>query len=288
MYKKIAVGTDLSDTSKVAVAHAAALAHDLGAELVLIYAGEDPGAPLDALGKEFIAETLAVPGPPAEVLMGESERLGVDLLVVGSVGMSGARRFAIGNVPNKVSHHANRDLLIVKTDKPSTRDGHYRKILVGADGSQTAMRAVEMASQMANSLGVVPTVVTVYESPTEHELDQLRHGADDVIGAWHATREQRETPTKYQWKIAGAAQAEDILERAGVRASKFGVEAELRAVEGGSPAEELLRIAEDENFDLICVGGVGMSGAARYMLGNVPHRLSHHAPTDILILQTAP
>jgi hypothetical protein len=29
-----------------------------------------------------------------------------------------------------------------------------------------------------------------------------------------------------------------------------------------------------------------MAGAKRFMLGNVPHRLSHHTPTDILILHT--
>jgi nucleotide-binding universal stress UspA family protein len=29
-----------------------------------------------------------------------------------------------------------------------------------------------------------------------------------------------------------------------------------------------------------------MTGAARFMLGNVPNRISHHAPTDVLILRT--
>ena len=66
---------------------------------------------------------------------------------------------------------------------------------------------------------------------------------------------------------------------------KQGVEADVRAIEG-HPAETLIRIAEKEDFDLIAVGSVGMSGAKRFMLGNVPHRISHHAPTDLLILHT--
>lgn len=284
MYKKIVVGTDLSETSKVAVRHAASLASTLDAELFLVHAGVDPGEPFAQLAEEFGAKPVVAYGNPAEVLLMKSDELGADLLVVGSVGMSGARRFAIGNVPNKVSHHAHLDLLIVKTEG-GRGDGSYRKILVGADGSATAMRAVEMASQLAKALGTVPTIVTVYEHISEHELEQMRAGSSDVMAAWHATKEQKETPPEYQWRLAGAAQAQDVLERAATRAAKYEIEPELRAVEGNA-AEELLRIAQDENFDLICVGGVGMNGAARFMLGNVPHRLSHHSPTDILILQT--
>lgn len=285
MYSKIVVGTDLSETSKVAVRHAAELAKELGAEIVLVHAGSDPGGPLKELAKEAGGAAVVEPGNPPEVLLDQVDKLGADLLVVGSVGMSGAKRFALGNVPNKVSHHAGTDLLIVKTDVSRPREARYRKILVGTDGSVTAMRAVEMASELAKHLGVTPTIVTVYEPPSEGELEQLRGGTGDMTRAWNATREQRETPSDFQWRIAGAAQAEDILERAATHADKFGVDPEIRAVEG-VPAETLLRIAEHEDFDLIVVGGVGMSGAARFTLGNVPHRLSHHAPTDILILQT--
>lgn len=285
MYNKIVVGTDLSETSKIAVRHAAALAEKVGASLVLVHAGNDPGEPLKELAADVGAEVAVAQGSPADVLLSLADEHHADLLVVGSVGMSGAKRFALGNVPNKISHHADRDLMIVKTDT-GDRPAAFKKILVGTDGSATSMRAVEMASRLANSLGTVPTIVTVYEPPSEHELEQLRSGATaDAISAWHATKEQRETPADYQWRIAGAAQAEDILERAAHYAGKFDVEPELRAVEG-SPAECLLEIAASENFDLICVGSVGMSGTSRFMLGNVPHRLSHHTPTNILILNT--
>lgn len=285
MYRKIAVGTDLSPTSEVAVARAADLASKLEAEVVLVYAGEDPGAPLKELASKHGAASVTVSGSPAEVLISEARSLGADLLVVGSVGMSGARRFALGNVPNKISHHVDRDLLIVKTDKDGAGKGPYKKILVGADGSATAMAAVETASGLAKALGTAPTIVTVYEPPSEHELEQMKAGTSDAIHAWNMTREQKETPSGFGWRIAGAAQAEDILERASDHASKLDVEAEVRAIEG-SPAEVLLDLAESENFDLIVVGSVGMTGAKRFMLGNVPNRLSHHTPVDILILHT--
>jgi nucleotide-binding universal stress UspA family protein len=286
MYKKIVVGTDLSETAGVATAHAAALAEKLGAELVLLHAGEDPGSVLKEMGEKYGAEALAVPGNPAEVLLTESEKLDADLLVVGSVGMSGAKRFMLGNVPNKVSHHFQKDLLIVKTDK-GDRPAAYKKILVGTDGSPTAMRAVEMASELAGKLKAELVIACAYEPISSQEQDDLRAaGSDDPIKQWGASKTQRGTPEEFKWRIAASSQADDVLDRAMSRADKYGVGPELRAIEG-SPAHELLSIAKKEDFDLIAVGSVGMSGSKRFMLGNVPHRLSHHAATDVLILHTA-
>ncbi|HZQ83258.1 MAG TPA: universal stress protein, partial [Acidimicrobiales bacterium] len=60
-------------------------------------------------------ETKVLTGDPASVLVDETERGGYDLLVVGNKGMTGASRFFLGSVPNKVSHHAPTALLIVRT-----------------------------------------------------------------------------------------------------------------------------------------------------------------------------
>lgn len=286
MYKKVAVGTDLSETARVATDHAAAMAKRLGAEMVLIHVGSDPGASFQELADSYGAEARVVAGNPAEKLLTEAEAAGADLLCVGSVGMSGARRFMLGNVPNKVSHHADKDLLIVKTDKGRKQLKDYSKILVGTDGSPTAMRAVQMAAELAKALGAPMTIVTAYEPPTEAELEAYRSGGSDAISQWNAPKAQRDTPSEFQWRIADASLAQDVLDRAEDCAAEKGADFEVRSIEG-PPADTLLQIAEDEDFDLIAVGSVGMAGPKRFMLGNVPHRLSHHAPTDLLILRTA-
>jgi nucleotide-binding universal stress UspA family protein len=285
MYKKIVVGTDFSPTAKIATDRAATISKKVGAELVLVHAGSDSSGQLQELGKDYNAETVTNDGSPADVLISEAERLNADLLVVGSVGMSGARRFLLGSVPNKVSHHVGSDLLIVKTDSPTAKGGEYKGVLVGTDGSPTATRAVEAASTLAGALGITPLIVCAYEPPSEEELKRLRSDPNDPIAQWKSDSTTRETPSEFRWRIAGAAQAEDILERASEHAAKAGSQAEVRAVEG-SPAEALIYIAEKEGFDLIVVGSVGMTGAQRFKLGNVPHRISHHAPTDVLILHT--
>ena len=286
MYERIVAGTDLSKTAEIATQSAAALARGLSAELVLVHAGSNPGASLDDLAQSLDAEVIVNKGNPVDVLLEAAESDGsATLLVVGSVGMSGARRFMLGNVPNKVSHSARTDLLIVKTDPPRGKVGPYSKIMVGTDGSTTAMSAVDRAADLAAALGAALLIVCAYDPPSDAELERMAASAGSISAQWDADRSLRGVPDEFRWRIAGAAQAQDVLERSEEHAAKHGVDAEVRTVKGSAP-EVLISIAEEEDFELIVVGSVGMTGAQRFKLGNVPHRISHHAPTDLLILRT--
>ena len=54
-------------------------------------------------------------GEPADAILDVAEEINADLVLVGNKGMTGARRFLLGSVPNKISHHAPCDVWIVKT-----------------------------------------------------------------------------------------------------------------------------------------------------------------------------
>lgn len=60
-------------------------------------------------------ETFARVGDAADAILDVAEEQGADLIVVGNKGMTGATRFLVGSVPNKVSHHAPCSVLIVRT-----------------------------------------------------------------------------------------------------------------------------------------------------------------------------
>lgn len=288
MYKAIVAGTDFSSTAEIATQRADYLARTLGAQLTVVHAGSDSEGALAEIAARFECETLAIPGDPAEVLLTTVEKTEADLLVVGSVGMRGARRFLLGSVPNKVSHHAATDLLIVKTDAPDSSkrvERPYDKILVGTDGSPTATKAVDRASALSALVGATPVIVCVHEPLTEQEMARVRAGSGDALAQWSAGGAS-EVPEEFRWRIASAAQAQDVLDRAAEHAQRAGVAADTRSIEG-NPAETLVSLAADEGFGLIVVGSVGMSGARRFMLGNVPNRISHYSPTDVLILQTS-
>lgn len=142
MFKNVLVGTDGSDTADKAVQAAADLARQLGAQLHIATAyrstgpglGEASGAALiesPAVAKEA-AESVtehaassfgeglqvtrhSISGHAADGILECAEKVNADLIVVGSKGMHGARRF-LGSVPNSVAHGAQCAVLIVKTD----------------------------------------------------------------------------------------------------------------------------------------------------------------------------
>jgi nucleotide-binding universal stress UspA family protein len=60
-------------------------------------------------------ETLAREGDPADAILDVAEEKGADLIVVGNKGMTGAKRFLLGSVPNKISHHAPCSVMIIRT-----------------------------------------------------------------------------------------------------------------------------------------------------------------------------
>jgi nucleotide-binding universal stress UspA family protein len=146
MFGSIVVGTDGSDTAKEAVRQAIELAKSVGASIHLVSAyepvstqrlreerrdvpedlewmvnpREDVDATLEAAAEEIKTagvdvQTYAREGDPADAILDVAEEKKADLIVVGNKGMTGAKRFLLGSVPNKVSHHAPCSVLIIRT-----------------------------------------------------------------------------------------------------------------------------------------------------------------------------
>jgi len=66
------------------------------------------------------------------------------------------------------------------------------------------------------------------------------------------------------------------------RVEKAGVKAVTR-LEHGQPADKLIQLAKDESFDLIVIGSRGLGSIARFFLGSVSDKVSHHATCSVLI-----
>jgi len=146
VFERIVVGTDGSETAGKAVSSAVELAKLSEARLDVVSAyapvassrlrdeeaglSEDvshvvnPREDVNLLLEKAAAEakkakvevaTHAVEGDPGEAILDVAEEVKADLIVVGNRGMSGARRFFLGSVPNRISHHAPCDVWIVHT-----------------------------------------------------------------------------------------------------------------------------------------------------------------------------
>jgi nucleotide-binding universal stress UspA family protein len=146
MFNSIVVGTDGSGTATQAVREAVDMAGAVGATLELVSAfapvseqrlrAERRDAPADvqwaisprreveeslsdaadiarAAGVEV--NTHARQGDPADAILDVAEETSAGLVIVGNKGMTGAKRFLLGSVPDKISHHAPCSVLIVRT-----------------------------------------------------------------------------------------------------------------------------------------------------------------------------
>jgi nucleotide-binding universal stress UspA family protein len=146
LFTRIVVGTDGSETAGEAVRQAVDLAKLAGAQLSIVSAyapvsprrvqGELREAPADVQHEigpredvNLVLEAAAaearkegidvqihpVEADPAEAILNVAEETNADLIVVGNKGMTGARRYLLGSVPNNVSHHAPCSVIIVRT-----------------------------------------------------------------------------------------------------------------------------------------------------------------------------
>ena len=146
MFASLVVGTDGSETAGEAVRQAMELAERLEATVHLVSAyepvpegrlreerqqvpedlqwmvnpREDVNATLESAAEGLQqaglkVETHAREGDPADAILDVAEEQNADLIVVGNKGMTGAKRFLLGSVPNKISHHAPCSVMIIRT-----------------------------------------------------------------------------------------------------------------------------------------------------------------------------
>ena len=88
--------------------------------------------------------------------------------------------------------------------------------------------------------------------------------------------------------ISDAATADERARKGRAIAHQVGADDVIIRVDSGEPAAVLLDAAEDMSADVIVVGSKGMTSAKRFVLGNVPNKVSHHASCDVVIVHTAP
>jgi nucleotide-binding universal stress UspA family protein len=145
----------------------------------------------------------------------------------------------------------------------------FETIVVGTDGSETAGKAVDRATELATSLGARLLIVSAFAPVSEARLRE----------------ESTQVPADLQWLVNPRTDVDATLEAAAESALVQGVTAEVFARQG-DPADAILDVSEEQDADLIVVGNKGMTGAKRFLLGSVPNKVSHHAPCSVLIVRT--
>jgi nucleotide-binding universal stress UspA family protein len=145
----------------------------------------------------------------------------------------------------------------------------YRTIVVGTDGSPSAMETVRHAAAVAAQNGAALHVVCAVRESTDLLMVPEMASAMPLLTAAEAVQQQ------------GA----EVAERAATAAQEAGATVTSHVVRGEA-SDVLCRVSSELGADLLVVGNKGMTGAKRFVLGSVPNRVAHHAPCSVLIVHT--
>ncbi len=137
----------------------------------------------------------------------------------------------------------------------------FETVVVGADDSPTAAKAVAAAVELAKLSGGTLHIVTAYKP---------------------ASRSSSGLPSEYSGSVQPDSHARSLLDDLASRARSESVKAETHA-QAGDPAEAITTVADRIGADLIVVGSQGMK---RRVLGSVPNSIAHGAGCAVLVVKT--
>ncbi len=289
----IAVGVDFSAPSEQAVAHAEALARTTGATLCLVHVCQIPGSSLgldaevrreairrteveiaqgelDILRRQVQVRlqsdvrTSLVEGSPHEMLSRAALDAGADLLVVGTHGRTGVRRFLMGSVAERAVRASEIDVLVARGQAMAP----FHQVLVPVDFSEHALAALRLVARWLPPDGWVELVHALDVPLSQSGWTIAPHMPTEVIDQVTADIRSRGE--------ALVAQLEEV-----------GVEARF-ATEVGSPARAVQRRADEGGCDLIAMGSHGRTGLKRWVLGSVSETIVRHAPCSVLVCKRVP
>lgn len=219
----------------------------------------------------FQVRTEVREGHVAEQILAMAEEEKVDLIVVGSRGMSALDRFLLGSTSFKVLKHAPCPVLMSRPDavhdESQTPDNEPLRIMLCWDGSPECEAGLETLTRLP--LGAVSEVriVSMMALTTAFRMDILQTMSDE----W---RDEQLAATEAVEKAAAHLKA----------AAYPNVTPLVREAEDA--ADGLLDMAASWPADIIMVGAGGKSAIDRFLLGSISTRITHHAPCAVWLTRT--
>ncbi len=284
MWKKILMAGNGPEQDRLAIEEAVALAKRFGSSLNIVavvdvneeFEATAPGLTdklgakakkeLDQLIQRAAKDNIQAVG---SVAIGEThvrvnekvKETGADLVIMGTRGRTGLRRFLMGSVSSHVIGHTDCDVLAVRGEP---KRGQYKKILASSDGSKASEHAIAEACKIAKEFGAELTLLNVIP----------------VYG------DQVDLATKTGLSEVFAVESKAIMNKAKAVAEQYGVSVQEIVVEEGYPADEIVRVANEEKIDLIVLGKYGKTGVSQLVMGSTAQQVLEQARVPVLVVKT--
>ncbi|GAC71061.1 universal stress protein [Gordonia soli] len=144
----------------------------------------------------------------------------------------------------------------------------YQTIVVGTDGSESSLKAVDRAGALGAGAGAKVIIACAY-FPNERGVGEVSDVLKDEA-----------------YQVQGSSPTEEILRTAKERAQRAGATTiDARSVKG-APVDALLQLVSDSRADLLVVGNKGLNSIAGRLLGSVPADVARKSACDVLIVHT--
>ncbi|ACY17123.1 universal stress protein [Haliangium ochraceum] len=288
------VAVDFSPESETALAQAIFMAERAGAAMELLWVEDrlpfggalsptPANAELERMMDEFAdeaarrLEALAertrarVPevthfvgkGFPDEVIAAHAEAIQADLVVMGTKGLSGLKRFFLGSVAEKVIRTCHTNVLVARGPAHA-----FERVLVASDFSPVSERALHLT-------------LTLAAPAAEVELFHAWHYPAGTIGMSTAAPKPGDPMALLHDQIldSNEQRGRAVIERAGQTTQTLRF-----AQHHGAPAAEIQNRLEASPFDLAVLSTHGHRGFRRFLLGSVAEATVRHAPCSVLVI----
>ncbi len=303
--ERILCPIDFSDFSRRALDHAVAIARWYKSTITLLHVctpapvayapgsavlpsavltPEDRGALLAAMKRLAESEAgMHVPvefdmaeGSTAIVILGRAEAIAADLLIMGTHGRSGFERLVLGSVTEKVLRQAACPVLTVPRGLPDAVPVSpvlFKRILCAIDFSGSSMHALTYAMSLAQEADAHLTVMHVLELPPDLPLE-----APEPAPAWirgfreYVALAEEERRARLRDAIPDSVRAYCTVDT---------------VLTTGKTYREILRVAEEQQADLLVIGIHGRGAIDRLLFGSTAQHLVRQASCPVLTLRQA-
>lgn len=215
-------------------------------------------------------------GTPADVIIDQARAEPQTLVAMATHGYSGAKRWLLGSVAEKVLRALAGDLLLVRSEETDgSGEVQLKTILVPLDGSELAEKVLPTVLEMTKRLGLEVLLVhvtkRVYTGPPE--------GILPVIGAIPNLKEL--------WEQDKAEGNKYLSRKVEELHGKGIANVSPALIDGGvdGAAAEIIDLAQSISGSLIIMTSHGRSGIGRWLIGSVTERVVRHSKRPVLVVR---
>lgn len=215
------------------------------------------------------AQCRVIRGTAADTILENSNQDRDTLIAMATHGRSGAKRWLLGSVAEKVLRGTPHPLFLVRAAAAKTSPRRIvNSLVVPLDGSPLAEKILPTVSRWARALDVEVTLLRTFEFPTTAYV-----GSEAYLPDYDAMREdaRREAAAYLKGK-------EDLLVAEGVRTVS------VLTIEG-APADEIVSYAQTAPGAVIAMSTHGRSGVQRWILGSVTEKVVRHGADPVLVVR---